>query len=138
MTEPLDLEPIKARLRGASPPPWETSGPDTIGEWCVYSAPLGWMVAEANIVEGLPTMSPRKETGASMVVDGDQANRNAALIANAPTDIAALIAEVERLRAEHRDDPREAAHYRREIAKRARLIAAGKTAPPVAEWNPEG
>lgn len=73
MTGPLDLEPIKARLAAAAPGPWYVTSEDGIGDErgaAIAVGPYGVGIDEPD----------------------------AALIAHAPTDIAALIAEVERLR----------------------------------------
>lgn len=73
--EPLDLESIKARLAAAIPGPWESgrSVEGLLGIYCLSAAfRLAWL-------------------------DGSR-ETDADLIANAPADIAALIAEVERLR----------------------------------------
>jgi hypothetical protein len=77
MPEPVNLDAIKKRLEAATPGPWPFTG--NVG---------GKLVTE--LVRALvddPTVTTR--------YDGDRR-----LIANAPTDIAALVAEVERLRAE--------------------------------------
>lgn len=76
----LDLQPIKARLAAATPGPW-TASPNV--------QPRGVAaVAEVNTVLVL----------SSGPLYGSPA-QDADLIANAPTDLAALVAEVERLRA---------------------------------------
>lgn len=78
-TRMLDLQPIKDRLAAATPGPW-TASPNV--------QPLGVAaVAEVNTVLVL----------ASGPLYGSPM-RDASLIANAPTDLAALVAEVERLR----------------------------------------
>lgn len=66
----LDLEPIKARLAAATPGPWEMQDE-------YIACPDGDFVCT--------------------IVDGGT-ERDAMLIANAPTDLAALVAEVEALR----------------------------------------
>ena len=71
----MNLEPIKARLAAATPGPWETDEE----KCCVYSVDSGAVIAE------------RLGSETSSCVDAD-------LIAHAPTDIAELVAEVERLR----------------------------------------
>lgn len=73
----LDLNPIKARLAAAAPGPWECSRerPDHTGDHVVCEA----------------TFDVRRVASAGRWV-------NALLIANAPGDLAALVAEVERLR----------------------------------------
>lgn len=80
----LDLAPIEARLAAATPGPWE------------------W---DASILGDLQTL----RAGLAMVLDADGdycgsawvdiSEPDAELIANAPTDLAALIEEVKRLRA---------------------------------------
>lgn len=75
----LDLQPIKDRLKAATPGPWRASH---------NSKPLNAAaVAEVNTTFILPDTpmlsSPHKD---------------ADLIAHAPSDLAALVAEVERLR----------------------------------------
>ena len=77
MSDPLDLAPIKDRLAAAAPGPWQLVGDD-------------W--GDARVLDGegnLLALGPYG--GAISAPDGR-------LIAGAPTDIAALIAEVERLR----------------------------------------
>ena len=64
----LNLDPIKQRLAAATPGPWGALGPGASG-LCYVSGPGITQVGQAD----------------------------AALIANAPTDIAALVAEVQRL-----------------------------------------
>jgi len=79
----IDLEPIKARLANvATPPPWKAYGPDALGRTFVNRE--GATLDHAAIIA---------DTGG-----GNRAARDADLIAHAPTDLAALIAEVERLR----------------------------------------
>lgn len=68
MTEPLDLEPIKARLDSAPRAPWVGEREGNTDTWRFW---FGFVDGEAT----------------------------AELIAYAPTDLAALVAEVERLRA---------------------------------------
>lgn len=75
----LDIEPIKARLAAATPGPWQTI---TTVETDIGTEHL---VTEADMDAGCIGTSPQAA--------------DAELIANAPTDLAALIAEVERLRA---------------------------------------
>lgn len=78
MAEPLDLEPIKARLAAATPGPWESD---------IYPGSENWVY-----VGGVRGPGPSLELGADSSGDAE-------FITNAPTDIAALVAEVERLRA---------------------------------------
>ena len=79
----LDLEPIKKRLAEASPGPWSWDcdllrqgeyGEPVLGSEPVYDG--GEMIGSTTVV----------------------LRTDAALIAHAPTDLAALVAEVERLR----------------------------------------
>jgi len=75
MSDPLDLAPIEARLKAATPGPWR---------WVAVSG--GW---DGVAAEGGPDICRLSlNLGA-----------NAILIAHAPTDIAALVAEVRRLQA---------------------------------------
>ena len=84
----LDLDAIKARLAAATPGPWTSHGWEVDG---ADDEPAGerLIVADAKTVVGLS------------YYDGDHitcSRVDADIIANAPTDIAALVAEVERLR----------------------------------------
>lgn len=76
----IDLEAIEARLKAATPGPW-------MSEF--------W--------DGLLFVSAIHDAGGSYVCElglgSDSAAKDAAFIAAAPTDVAALIAEVRRLRA---------------------------------------
>lgn len=74
----LDLEPIKARLAVATPGPWHVEPEDTACGSFVARMPGIYIEPEHQ------HLAP--------------AGNDAALIANAPADIAALVAEVERLR----------------------------------------
>ena len=78
----LDLEPIKERLAAADQGPWSAFCES--GDWWIQQRdtdgnPIGTMICDANAIS----------------------DSNMELIAHAPADIAALIAEVERLRGEH-------------------------------------
>ncbi|PWJ22795.1 hypothetical protein ATK17_3964 [Branchiibius hedensis] len=100
MSDELDLDAVKARLAAATPGPWEWIGDsfddaepfvcthmtrwDEHGPDLVVAADHGKTVLRAEGADW-SAMSGKH-------ADGD-------LIANAPTDIAALVAEVERLRA---------------------------------------
>jgi hypothetical protein len=85
MTEPLDLEPIKARLVAATPGPWRPD--DEFGPRYVATDPYGkgfwnvWICTPGHEGDG-----------------GWEREEDADLACHAPADIAALIAEVERLR----------------------------------------
>jgi hypothetical protein len=82
MSEPLDLSPIKARLAAATPGPWmrdiQDMGPNYVGA-CLYP-------------HGIPNTE--------VIYPEDAREEDIDLIANAPQDLAALVAEVERLRGE--------------------------------------
>jgi hypothetical protein len=84
----LNLEPIKARLAAATPETWKSTSfadqyADKYGAWIPSK---GWY----SQVSG-PMWHEKWPGGWAACVDAD-------LIANAPTDLAALVAEVERLR----------------------------------------
>ena len=76
----LDLDPIKARLAAATPGPWRWSRVESWGH-----------VAKLHDIHFLPNLASLSST------QQDQADAD--LIAHAPSDLAALVAEVERLRA---------------------------------------
>jgi hypothetical protein len=78
----LDLEPIKARLSAATPGPWKRyyAGIDLDGEEMWYVGHNGGTVTIDGVAGDIP-YTPDAE-----------------FIAHAPSDIAALVAEVERLR----------------------------------------
>jgi len=102
--EPLDLDAIRARLAAATPGPW-TAHPDGL----VWSD-----------LPGDP-------------VSGSVEQANAELIAHARQDIPALLAEVERLRAQL-DKPCGSCHPCTQYADET-WRAAGRTPPHVAEWD---
>ena len=84
----LDLDPIRARLAAATPGPWHAYG--------------NTLAAEV----GRCTCSPHygaHERSCGLEDIGQVVERDADLIANAPADMAALIAEVERLRTENEE-----------------------------------
>lgn len=87
---PLNLLPIKARLEAASPGRWSVSPSETPGYYQVQS-----------FTPGFRLFSSREGYIAFMDADGPRGMNkwNAELVAHAPTDIRALIEEVERLRA---------------------------------------
>lgn len=92
MTDPLDLEPIKARLAAATPGPWEPN---------IYSERPPIVVAMTSHLPMVGRNGFREVICEHQSIHYDsQVEANARLIANAPTDLAALVAEVERLRAE--------------------------------------
>jgi hypothetical protein len=80
MTIPLDLKPIKARLAAATPGPWAEFAES--GDW--------WI--------GRVSDDPQLDT--AWICDSNEPMEQADIefITHAPVDIAALIAEVERLR----------------------------------------
>lgn len=82
----LDLEPIKARIARATPGPWRVKETDS------RSIHRGTVQVEEN--------GRVIETVAECYCGGYEGHglRNAELVANAPTDLDALVAEVERLR----------------------------------------
>lgn len=78
----MDLGAIKARLAAATPGPWRSPW-ESDDEYATFTGPDGAQVVDVTYYDG------------SRIVVSEA---NAALIANAPTDLAALVAEVERLR----------------------------------------
>jgi hypothetical protein len=85
-----DLEAIKARLAAASPGPWHHGSVDDRLH-AVFDANADGEICTLYDVDG--------EGFPADAFQGDAAN--AELIAHAPTDLAALVAEVERLRGEN-------------------------------------
>lgn len=83
----LDIEPIKARLAAATPGPWS---PRHAGHGSHVTTGR-YDVAWCGTTFGVDRNGTYGREGAGCVADAE-------LIANAPTDLAALIAEVERLR----------------------------------------
>ena len=83
MTESIDLDAIEARLAAATPGPWDTDGTTV---WAYVIVP-----------------DPRDQTGQTPIQDRElvaqSGGADADLIAHAPTDLAALVAEVRALRA---------------------------------------
>ena len=82
----MNLEPIKARLAAATEGPWFVEGMPETAE-CRVLAIDGEPEPDNNYWGCIPVTS-----GGSVPADAD-------LIAHAPTDLARLVAEVERLRA---------------------------------------
>ena len=85
----LDLEPIKERLAAATPGPWD---------FHVLPQSVGITVATIHSEQG-----PRETCWTADLppeIGGMGTEKDAEFIAHAPEDIAALVAEVERLRAE--------------------------------------
>jgi hypothetical protein len=78
----LNLEPIKARLAAATPGPWEMMPSKNKGGLDRFVGPPGC---------GFPVCE--------MFVINEKWGADMCLIANAPADLAALVTEVERLRA---------------------------------------
>lgn len=85
----LNLEPIKERLNKATPGPWRLKKTD-----------LGWGMAKIEMLIDKPCPSgrPVHHPIAKMVNGFVQVDENAELIANCPTDYAAMIAEIEALK----------------------------------------
>jgi hypothetical protein len=88
----MDLEPIKKRLAAATPGPWRAQ------EFDSYPGDEGSAIVGGYSV-GLVAYAVRPDFGAASGYDEAQCDRDAQFIAHAPTDIAALIAEVEKLKA---------------------------------------
>ena len=83
----LDLEPIKERLDGATPGPWD---------FYILPQPVGITAATIHSEHG-----PRETCWTVDIppeIGGMGTEKDAEFIAHAPEDIAALISEVERLR----------------------------------------
>jgi hypothetical protein len=125
-SEPLDLEPIKARLAAATPGPWvwvDHNGAPEYAQGEITDGkgnPLEWggrcgIESEANAptedddlsdpkwsgpVDVLTVLGPVEDDEDDGVYEIPISDADAALIVNAPDDIAALVAEVERLRAQ--------------------------------------
>lgn len=99
----LDLEPIKARLAAAVPGPWRAHDHREMArlnedpaEWIGY-AWVGYGGDEDGRFQGVVAdLDSRKDASKEW---RERRQHDAAFIAAAPTDIAALVAEVERLRA---------------------------------------
>lgn len=123
---PLDLDAIKARLDAASPGPWRWYGNTRYTMYLVRWGDCGWEIVMSQTRKGMHDAALQFNTDGRLVradtlavyevcrdatsADDPRVYRHdivdirhpdADLIAHAPTDIAALIAEVERLRAEH-------------------------------------
>ena len=94
----IDLEAIEARLEAATPGPWEERGNDVI------APDIADITGFADVEEFKEIMDcdplPRVVVSLFAAMGGENPDADAALIAHAPTDIAALIAEVRRLRGE--------------------------------------
>ena len=105
--DPIDLKAIKARLTKATPGPWE---------WCIWVRrhALQRRVGPKAFLVVLETQGDA-EADYPCANDADRD-----LIQHAPTDLATLIAEVERLRAEVEAERSEAIDYLVEEAERIR------------------
>lgn len=88
-TPALDLEPIRARLRAATPGEWIVLPKNGDKDWPKLVRPL------PPVGDGIPDYEHVSD------LDDCVTPGNLAFIASAPTDIAALLAEVERLRNDH-------------------------------------
>lgn len=92
MSEPLDLEPIKARLSSALPGPWKVRNTGISNTTHLVVMPQASVKCGR---EGEDSYYDcRGHASATLWIKPE----NADLIAAAPTDIAALVVEVERLR----------------------------------------
>ena len=134
----LDLEPIKERLAAATPGPWD---------FHVLPQSVGITVATIHSEQG-----PREKRWTADLppeIGGVGTEKDAEFIANAPEDIAALIAEVERLRAtviveQNRRQPWvKLAHQNSQEVKRLRkqveaVRAATANHPDPCEKHPDG
>ena len=89
----LDLEPIKARLAAATPGPWD---------FHVLPQSVGITVATIHSEQG--PRETRWTVDLPPEIGGMGTRADAEMIAHAPEDIAALVAEVEQLRAERDGD----------------------------------
>lgn len=112
----LDLKPIKDRLSHIAPVPWRWTQ-DSDGCWSIKDAD-GWEVCEVNMTRGT-------------------AAENGMAIASAPSDIAALVAEVERLKIENDSQDLRICHLLDEADKRIdedirqRNVSTGRPAETV-------
>lgn len=99
MTEPLDLEPIKARRAASTPAPWRRAAKDEPGDLggnhAIVSAVA--VVLNRRLDEDGPMWIAEPVVGyfSGYAIENEA---DADLIAHAPADIDALTAEVERLR----------------------------------------
>lgn len=88
----LDLEPIKSRLSRATPAPWVAVPQTWRSKTSSYTITAYGIEQDENVFN----------TDASAICyaqrEGQLTERNAELIAHAPTDIASLLIEVEKLR----------------------------------------
>lgn len=114
----LDLSPIKKRLAAATPAPWESDttknegeygdgGPDSHEGFSSYQIIVEVRGKPEVLCDSLNSTigEIHEDSGGDEAGDwheawDETARRNFDLIANAPADLAALVAEVERLRTE--------------------------------------
>jgi hypothetical protein len=97
----IDLEPIKARLQAATPGPWRWSMNTRSRDVRLDAEHSGRLIVMDFVRWGMQSAQPRFRTQPHdlMTEYSDcMPHPDAALIAHAPTDIADLVAEVERLR----------------------------------------
>ena len=103
----IDLDAIKARLAAATPGPWTIDDGDD-GDFCSAIAVIAPIpVSERQHAKFVGDFNERAVIALTLwqnppvaVIYDARWDENASLIAHAPTDIAALIAEVEALRSE--------------------------------------
>lgn len=107
MKLPLDLEAIKSRLYKATPGPWE---------WKLM--PKRHMLVHRTGMKSLLTVLETQGEAVHEYPCADEDDRD--LIQHAPTDLAALIEEVERLRAELAAERADAVEYLHDEAERVR------------------
>jgi hypothetical protein len=99
MTEPMPdarFNQIRDREAAATPGPWETPGPDTIGQWMISDGE--WTVAEASAYSHNDPYSSKPDARGPGYIDSDA---NAAFIAHARQDVPDLLAEIELLRGDN-------------------------------------
>lgn len=113
MTEPLDLDAIKARADAATPGPWTTPGSDSIGQWAIYDRE--WTVASAAAYSHNNVLSAEPGARAPGYIDSDA---NAEFIAHAREDVPALVqlakdqaSRITELEAERDSFKRQADHF---------------------------
>lgn len=92
MTKPVDLEAIKAQLAGRTPGNWE------LGDGWVYTTPIYDDDRRLTPIGRVAKYADPERQAA----ERDRVQRDLDLIAHAPEDLAALVAEVERLRGDLR------------------------------------
>ena len=149
----LDLDPIKERLAAATPGPLGFSTAPAEGSSespAEYVANAFTGYGEMYVVWDTSTEgNPEGYVLTAVTGDGPRASANAELYANAPSDLAALVAEVERLRAtviveQNRRQPWvKLAHQNAQEVKRLReqidaVRAATANHPDPCEKHPDG